>query len=368
MASNPMQRKARISFLLGMFVTLLISGAIIVFLFIQLAQKNQEEKSEKAAEVQICVLNSDVKSGQIITEDLLEVKTVNKDLVPSNAAGKADTILHDCALRDKEGNNVSVKTEKDGNGEIVNKFKLRINGKDYDLNTTETGSYYYEINNERKYVELDAVPVVAKVDMNKNTVITSEMISKEDSQVTNDMRKQEYNMIVMPVDIETDDYVDVRLMLPTGEDYIVVSRKKVEIPEVAGIPSTDTVKMNLSEDETLSLSNAIVEAYQMIGSKLYLAKYTEPGSQKSAIPTYVPNGKVSALIDNNPNLVESAKQELAERYSDRNKSLRNNNINSAITSSGEEGQENLKAKMEESITNTKDSRKQYLDGTSGAVE
>ena len=34
MASNPMQRKARNSFLLGMIITLLITGAIIVFLFL----------------------------------------------------------------------------------------------------------------------------------------------------------------------------------------------------------------------------------------------------------------------------------------------------------------------------------------------
>ena len=36
MATNPMQRKARNSFLLGILVTLIISGIIIAFLFIQL--------------------------------------------------------------------------------------------------------------------------------------------------------------------------------------------------------------------------------------------------------------------------------------------------------------------------------------------
>ena len=39
MATNPMQRKARNSFLLGMLVMVLISGVVIAFLFIQLMNK-----------------------------------------------------------------------------------------------------------------------------------------------------------------------------------------------------------------------------------------------------------------------------------------------------------------------------------------
>ena len=42
MATNPMQRKARNSFLLGMLVMLLISGIIIALLFIQLINKKNK--------------------------------------------------------------------------------------------------------------------------------------------------------------------------------------------------------------------------------------------------------------------------------------------------------------------------------------
>ena len=45
MATNPMQRKARNSFLLGMLVMVLISGVVIAFLFIQLMNKNKKEAS-----------------------------------------------------------------------------------------------------------------------------------------------------------------------------------------------------------------------------------------------------------------------------------------------------------------------------------
>ena len=78
MATNPMQRKARNSFLLGMVVMLLISGLIIAFLFIQLKNKMDKEKAELQASVQAYVLNQDVSSGQVITTDMLTKQTVNK--------------------------------------------------------------------------------------------------------------------------------------------------------------------------------------------------------------------------------------------------------------------------------------------------
>ena len=46
MATNPMQRKARNSFLLGMLVTLVITGAIIALLFMQLMNKTKKEQED----------------------------------------------------------------------------------------------------------------------------------------------------------------------------------------------------------------------------------------------------------------------------------------------------------------------------------
>ena len=42
MAMNPMQRKSRNSFLLGMVLTLLITSVIIAFLFLQVTKLKQE--------------------------------------------------------------------------------------------------------------------------------------------------------------------------------------------------------------------------------------------------------------------------------------------------------------------------------------
>lgn len=126
----------------------------------------------------------------------------------------------------------------------------------------DAGNYYiYKLDNssmstsdsvKRTKVELTLknVPVLAKVDMNQNTVITPNLVMQSDARVTDDVRIQEYNMIVLPVDLATDDYVDIRLMTPGGQDFIVVSKAQVEVPiNEDGTYISDTIRMDLREDE-----------------------------------------------------------------------------------------------------------------------
>ena len=79
MATNPMQRKARNSFILGMLVMLVICGVIIAFLFIQITNLNKKEQENKQASVKVYVLSQDVGSGQVITTDMFTMQTVNKN-------------------------------------------------------------------------------------------------------------------------------------------------------------------------------------------------------------------------------------------------------------------------------------------------
>lgn len=64
MATNPMQRKARNSFLLGMLIMLLITGIIIGILGFQLIKIKQKEKEEKASLVTVYVLSKNLRSGE----------------------------------------------------------------------------------------------------------------------------------------------------------------------------------------------------------------------------------------------------------------------------------------------------------------
>jgi hypothetical protein len=365
MATNPMQRKARNSFLLGMLVMLLISGAIIAFLFIQLMNKIQEEKEELSLSVKAYVLNQDVSSGQVITTDMLSLQTVNKSLVPSNATSDISLITN-YALQDKEGNEIYTKYDNNNNPTLY----IKKDNKEYELKKEdETDNYYITKNNEKEYIQLNSVPLVAKVTMKKNTLITTELLSKSDNVVQDDVRKQEYNMIVLPMDLTTGDYVDIRLMLPSGQDYVVISKKEVEIPNINGTDSEDTIWMNLTEDEILHMSCAIIDAYKITGAKIYATKYTEAGMQEAATPTYPANESVLALLQSDPNILEKAMNEIKTRYNNTDATnLRNNYINSAIDSQGDQAQSNVESNMEESITNSKNSRKEYLDSLAGVVE
>ena len=354
MATNPMQRKARNSFLLGMLITLVIAGAIIALLFIQLKNYKEKEQEEKANSVKVWVLGQDVISGQVITNDMLTQQVINKNVVPTNAFGNID-VLNNYSLEDKEGNEIV--TEYKNNNSTM--YLVKDNTK-YELKQEDaTGSYYIEKNREKEYVELATVPVIAKVDMNKNTVLTTEMVSK----TTDDLRKVEYNVLTLPSQLQTGEYIDVRLALPSGQDYIVVSKKQVEIPQVSGVDVADTIWLKLTEDEIITMNNAIVDSARALGSVLKVTIYTEAGIQEAATPTYVPSREVAQLIQNNPNIVQESKNILINRYSN-NSDTRNNALNSAINT-GEEGEENLKTKVEESITNSKENRQKYLQSLGG---
>ena len=363
MATNPMQRKARNSFLLGMLVMLIIAGIVIAFLVMQLMNRIQEERENAANMVNAYVLNQDVKSGQVITTDMLTLTQVNRTLVPSNATSDL-SVVENYALQDKEGNQITTEYNN-GNATM---YITRDNNRYEVLQEENTGNFYIERNGDREYLELDSVPIVAKVDMNANTLITTDLISRGDSVVQDDVRRQEYNVVVLPMDLTTGDYIDIRLMLPNGQDFIVVSKKEVEIPQISGVDSVDTMWVNLSEDEILHMSCAIIDAARVSGAKLYATKYTEPGMQNAATPTYVVNADTSALLQNDPNILENAMQAIRDRYNNGNSaSIRNDYINSVINSQGEESSSNIETEMEDSVTRSQEARQDYLDSLAGST-
>ena len=50
-------------------------------------------------------------------------------------------------------------------------------------------------------------------------------------------------MVVLPTDLTTGDYIDVRAMFPNGQDYIVVAKKEVELPIIDGVESEIQTKV-----------------------------------------------------------------------------------------------------------------------------
>ena len=304
MATNPMQRKAKNSFLLGFLLMLLIAAIVVGFLLLQLVQANQELDTIEASKKTTYALKVDVTSGAEITADMLATVSTDASAIPTDAITPG---------------------------------------------SIEEGS-------------------VARINLTRGTILTENMITNSEGEYGDDLRLQEYNMLVLPIDLTTGDYIDIRLMLPSGQDYIVVSKKEVEMPLIGGVESADTIWVNMTEDEILHMSCAIYDAYRINGAKLYVTKYTEAGMQEAATPTYPVNESTSALLTSDPNILERAMEEIRARYSENNSSsLRNDYINSAINSQGEQADTNIQTNMEESITNSKNSRQEYLDSLAGAT-
>ena len=356
MATNPMQKKARSSFILGVLITFVIMAMIVALLLVQVKNMKEKENARIASTVKVCVLKKDVTSGQIITSDMITTIDVDKTTVPANATSNI-TNLESYFLEDKSGNSV-VTSE--------GKTYLQIDGMAYELKSEEaTGYYYIEVNKEKKYVELATPPLLIKIDMKANTVLTNSMLIKSDEKTTKDLRIQEYNMLQLASQIAVDDYIDIRFRLPSGQDYIVVSKKKVEVPQIDGVDSANTIWLKLTEDEILAMSNAIVENYIVEGSLLYTTKYVEPGTQEKSIPTYVPSAEVQTLMrDNDPNILDTAKRELLTRYN-ANTSVRDNINNSKNSVDPDDAQTNVSNGVKKEILTTQEQRQTYLDALAG---
>lgn len=299
MAMNPMQRKANNSFLIGVVSTLLVCGIIIFILFSQLSKLLKEKKEREASFKTIYTVSKEIKSGDKIETSSLKKMEAEADVVPANAATAADI--------------------------------------------TEDS--------------------IAKIDLTVGTIVAKNMISEADNKTTDDLRTQEYNVISLPTELDDDDYVDIRIRMPSGQDFIVVSKKRITIPEIAGVKSPTTVTMQLTEGEIITMSNAIVENYTVEGSLLYATKYVEPGLQKLATATYVPSGAVQQLIYSNPNIVTEAKNALISRFN-ANVTMRDY-INSSVAGSAGESIEKIQAGTETEITTSKTERETYLQSLAG---
>lgn len=151
----------------------------------------------------------------------------------------------------------------------------------------------------------DVVGRYAKVSLTRNTPVSFSMLY-EGAPTTDDLRNQEFRLIELPSRLQTGEYVDVRVKFPTGEDFIVLSKKKAEQL------SSGTVWLRMNEQEILKMSSAIVDAY-LNDASIYSVTYVEPGLQRAAAVTYPANASVLDLIDSDPNIVERAKTELERR-------------------------------------------------------
>ena len=265
MAMNPMQRRARNSFLIGFLVALIIMAIVVFLLMMQMKKINEEKEQLLQLQTNAYVAARDFKSGDIIDfdEDFINQKvqtTVDKSLMITT---------DDFSFLDEDGIPID-KIDQDGN--VIKK------------------------------------KVISKVAIPAGTIVTKDMLVESDEQTTDTDRIVEYNMISLPSHLKNGDYIDIRLTLPSGQDYIVLAKKRV-------LGTTgNSVWLRLNEFEIQLISSAIVESYYFKGTNLSAKMYSEPGMQSPTQITYPVNPKALVLLNRSPNIIEKIKLDYQNAY------------------------------------------------------
>lgn len=320
MAVNPMQRRARNSFLIGFLVAIIIMALVVLLLLYKIKNLNEAKEALESKQRTVLVATADLKSGEEVTMDSFKTEVVQTTMDTTQIIEEDD-----------------FKFKDDKTGDTIEKY-------------SEDGTQLQK-------------KLVMKVGVPANSIVTKDMVAEVDGQATDDQRIQEYNMIILPSELRNGDYVDIRVRFPKGQDYIVVAKKKIEQC------TADTIWVKLTEEEILSLGNAIVESYTAEGTKLYATTYTEPGLQNAATPTYAVSEDVLKLINTDPNIRETARTALWSRYNEQKQNEQRVGQIDAALSAYEDGRaSSVESGIEEEITNLKTARESFVEELDGSGE
>lgn len=140
----------------------------------------------------------------------------------------------------------------------------------------------------------------AKTTIHVGTPITKSLLMAEPLQ--NSTRELDINVTHWPVGLTVGDYVDIRMTYPEGEEFIVLSHKRVN--EI----NNQTLKIMMNENEQAIWQSALFEFYiygvsgSGKGVDLYASKYIEPGVQNPAVAFYSPSSNIMNVVRLNHNI------------------------------------------------------------------
>lgn len=136
-----------------------------------------------------------------------------------------------------------------------------------------------------------------KIAVNPGTPLFFDSIMEEEMDDTT--RDIDIVLDRMPVGTAVGDYIDIRMTMPYGDDYIVIPHKRIyQINE-------GSIKLHMTELEWNTYLGAMVDYYlnQQYGCTIYADKYVEPGLQQAAVNYYAVPSNIAALLQKNPNII-----------------------------------------------------------------
>lgn len=171
-----------------------------------------------------------------------------------------------------------------------------------------------------------------KLDLAAGTIISKEDIYER--VLTDDLRLFDVVVDSNPVGVEAGMYVDIRIQLPTGADYIAIPHKRIEQL------NTGVLKLILNEEE-IHIYNSMLIDWMLYGAKLYAVQYVEGGLQNGAESYYPYSQTVANIASKDPNLLTAIKQDMLAR-----RAVLDNDLANAGFALSEKDLENLSKTIE----------------------
>lgn len=140
-----------------------------------------------------------------------------------------------------------------------------------------------------------------KVSLTKGAALSTDMVYEEAA--ADDERRVELREVYLPQTLRENEFVDIRISFPNGEDYLVVGHKRVHrlLRDDEGVVSA--LELRFLEEEQLRYQAACVDAKIYEDTRLYAVQYT--GEFQAAAQVYYPvNRAVFRLMQWDPNIEE----------------------------------------------------------------
>lgn len=143
-----------------------------------------------------------------------------------------------------------------------------------------------------------------RIGLEPGITLTSDFISVEEYEGS--VYERDVFLDSLPVGTQVGDYIDIRVVLPGGEEFVVFSHKRVNARY------ENAVKMKFDEAQLWLYTSMMVDKsiYKEYGMKIYATKYVDPGAHDKTIAYYPVRKEVMDIANVNRNLSTKQKKNM----------------------------------------------------------
>jgi len=142
-----------------------------------------------------------------------------------------------------------------------------------------------------------------KVDIAPGVSITKSLLMED--KMENITYERDMTFAYLPLGLKVGDYVDVRIVFPYGEEFIVFKHERVRQIN----KENNTIKLVLDEAGLMLWTSVLKDMalYNSKGMGVYLTKYIEPGITEEATAYYPVRKEMEGVVNLSPNISDKTR-------------------------------------------------------------